>query len=181
LSAQASAQANADASVQARSEAAVMAGLSAETRARLEAMFTGARERRLPTEPMKDRIAEGQAKGATEAGIVTEVGRTMGQLESAHSILVRSGRETPSEQEVTHGASVLARGATAAQLEAVVGRAPEGRPLGVALEVLADLTARGLPVENAVAQVSSRLAAGASDAQLIELKAGAGLGVGRKP
>jgi len=179
LAAQDSTRANAMA--EARAEAAVMAGLSAETRARLEAMFTKAREQKLPTEAMRDRIAEGRAKGAAEASIIAETSRAMVQLETAHAALVRAGRTSPSDEEVTHGASVLARGATTAQLEAVIAKAPEGRPLGVAFEVLADLAAKGLPVDNAVAQVSSRLSAGATDKQLIELKTNAGLGIGRKP
>lgn len=169
------------AQAQSRTEASLMSGFSAEGRAKLEAMFVQARDQKLPTEAMRGRIAEGQAKGAAEASIVAEVGKTMNQLETAHAALVKAGRTEPSDDEVTHGASVIARGASAAQLEAVAAKAPPGRPLAVAFEVLSDLAAKGLPVDQALAQVSGKLAAGASDRQLMDLKAHAGLGLGRKP
>src|SRR5882724_11419305 len=45
------------------SAAAAPSTFSAENRARIDATFAAARERNLPQEPIRDRIAEGQAKG----------------------------------------------------------------------------------------------------------------------
>lgn len=175
-------EAKADAKVQAQArEAAVMAGLSAETRTRIEAMFAKAHDRDLPTELMQDRVAEGRTKGAADAQIIAETAKTLGHLEATQSALVKAGRPEPSAGEISRGAALMGRGVTTAQLEAVIGKAPADRSLAVAFEVLADLAAGGVPVDQALTQVSSRLAAGASDHQLIELKSGLGLGLTKKP
>jgi hypothetical protein len=104
-------------------------------------------------------------------------------LETAHDILVRAGREKPQPQETENGATVLERGYTRAQLEAVVKSAPSDRSLVVAFDVLTRLVARGVATENALAQVRSRLEARATDAQINALAStnanvNAGLGAG---
>jgi hypothetical protein len=130
-------------------EAEILAKFSAESRAKLEAMLESAREKQLPTEPTTNRMAEGKAKGAPEPEIVAETRKVMGHLEAAHGVLVRVGREKPNPDEVSRGASVLARGASTADPEIVASKAPAGRSLVVAFEVLSDLADRGLPVERA--------------------------------
>ena len=126
------------------------AGLSAETRVRLEAMLQLAREHRLPTEPMSDRIAEGQAKGASEAQIIGATQHVEAQLEASQQALIQAGHPAPSGQAIASGAQLLARGATSAQLEAVASHAPSEHRLVVALSVLTELAAKGLPVEHAL-------------------------------
>ena len=148
-------------------------GLSVEGRARLEAMLHVARERYLPTEPMANRVAEGQAKGASEAQIIASVGRIEAQLRASQEALIRAGRSQPSEAEVARGAEVMASGATSAELEAFVRRAPSERRLVVAFDVLTRLTERGVPVDRALAVVGGQLSAGAADGQLISLTASA--------
>jgi hypothetical protein len=191
------AQSTTTARVESRTEASVKAKvppppahakLSAHAQARLEAMFEAAREKDLPTEPMEHRVAEGQVKGATEAQIIAAAAHSMAQLEAAHTAMVRAGRAHPSDEEVSRGASVIARGATEAQLQAFVRQAPSDRSLVVAFEVLTDLAARGVPVDRALAVVTSKIEARATDAQLASLGAtvgahgeaglGAGVGVG---
>jgi hypothetical protein len=167
----------------------VQNGFSAEGRARLEATFQAALEKRLPTEPMADRMAEGQAKGANEAQIIAATQQTEAQLEASQQALIRAGRQRPSDEEVARGAQVIARGATSAQLEAFVRHAPSGRGLEVAFEVLTQLSARGVPVDQALTVIGAKLEAGASDGRLVSVlgsanaQAGLGLGVGltRKP
>jgi len=170
----------------ARAESRTTAGISTETRTRVEAMIRAAERDGLPSEPMADRAAEGQAKRAPDAAILAAVARTRAELDASLAALHNGGREQPDRDEVTRGAQVLARGATEAQLEALVRRTPSERQLTVAFDVLTDLTARGLPVEHALAMVGSRLEAGASDGQLTaltasatsELNRNAGLGLG---
>lgn len=145
-------------------------GFSAETRARLEAMFETARRKSLPPEPMNDRMAEGQAKGASESEIVAAGATTLAQLETSQQALVRAGREQPSDEEIVRGAQILARGASSAQLTLLAGRGPSERRLEVALEVLTDLSARGVTVDGAIGAITT---AGAT--------AGLGLGGVRKP
>src|SRR4026209_1747589 len=95
-------------------------GFSAEARVRLEAMFRVAREKKLPTQPLADRMAEGQAKGASEAQILAATQQVAGQLAASHDALVRAGRAQPSDAEVERGAQLIARGASSAQLETLV-------------------------------------------------------------
>jgi hypothetical protein len=180
------------------SQSAATAGFSAETRVRLEAMLRVARERNLPTAPMTDRIAEGQAKGASEARILAATERVEAQLTASQDALIRAGREQPSDAEVERGAELIARGATGAQLEALArGQSSEHRLL-VAFEVLTNLAARGVPVDRALDVIGGKLdlAAGAqvggsANAGASRSGAGAGLGstvagtlgvsLGRKP
>jgi hypothetical protein len=188
----AGAEVEARAKAKAAAEAAIPADFSAETRAELEAMVKAAAEKKLPTEPMFHTMAEGKAKGAAEARIVRATARTMARLEASQSALIQAGREQPSDEEVSRGAQVIARGATEAQLKAFVKKAPSDRSLVVAFEVLTELADKGLPVDNALLRVSTRLQAGATDAQLktlpasIEIRggggasAGMGLGVGKR-
>jgi hypothetical protein len=59
-------------------------GFSAATTLRLEATIAAARREGLPTQPLADRIAEGQAKGATEAQIIAATDRAQAQLTASH-------------------------------------------------------------------------------------------------
>lgn len=176
----AAAQASAGAQAEARAQASVTVergeapripgGFSAETRAKLEAMFETARRKSLPAEPMKDRMAEGQTKGASEREILAASATTLAQLEMSQAALIRAGRDHPSDEEVVRGAQIIARGASGAQLALLARRDPSERRLEVALEVLTDLSARGMPVDRAITAIVS---AGAT--------AGLGLGEARKP
>src|SRR5579864_2769918 len=67
---------NAQASTTSSTSADVPSNFSAENRAKLDATFSAARQRNLPQQPIRDRIAEGQAKGATEAHFVDDAPNT---------------------------------------------------------------------------------------------------------
>jgi hypothetical protein len=162
----------------ARTESRTSAGISTETRTRVDAMIRTAERDGLPTETMSDRAAEGQTKGASDAAILAAVTRARMQLDASLTALHRGGRDQPDQDEVARGAQVLARGATEAQLEALVRRTPSERRLTVAFETLTELTARGVPVDHALAVVGSRLEEGANDGQ-VNGTAGLGLGAER--
>jgi hypothetical protein len=140
--------------------------LSPAARARLETTFREAERQEMPQEPIRARVAEAQVKGATEAQIVAAGARALDRLGAAHSAMVRAGRTRPNDEEITRGAEVLERGTTSAQLQALVTRAPADRSLSVALDAVLTLADRGTPVAQAMTQVQSRLAAGASDAAI---------------
>lgn len=135
------------------------ANFSADAQAKIDASFKRARANRLPERPMHDRIQEGRAKAATEAQIVAAVERTEARMEATQRAMVKAGRAQPSQEEIACGEQVMARGATEAQIEAFVRRSPSERSLVVAFDVLSDLTARGVAVDQALAQVSARLLA----------------------
>jgi hypothetical protein len=149
----------ADAQTRAEQEARVTSpripeGFSADTRIRLTALLEAARRQNLPEEPMTDRMAEGQAKGAGEDQIVAATARMLAELKASHSALVRAGQGNPSEEEVTRGAQAISL------------------RQDVALDVLLGLAARGLPVDRALAA----LEAGGSASTGIRVSLG-----GRKP
>lgn len=151
---------------------------SAEGRARLTAMYNDARKNELPPEPIARRVAEGQAKGASEVAILASAGKVSGNLQTTHDVLVRAGR-TPTADETAQGANAIERGFTEVQLETVIQRTPSDRSLTVAFDVLSQLAARGVPVTNALAQVQAKLDARAPDTAIRGLVNGS-LGVGRQ-
>ena len=111
-------------------------------------------------------MAEGQAKGASDAQVAAASSRTLVQLEGAFDAMVRGGHANPSDAEVSRGASLLARGYTSVQLEAVARKAPSDRSLTVAFDALSALQANGVSATSAVVQLEGQLAAHATDAQL---------------
>jgi len=149
-STQAETRAQADITVERGESPRIPGGFSAEARARIEAMIETARRKNLPAEPMADRMAEGRAKGASESQIVAATATTLVQLEMSQSALIRAGRERPSQEEVSRGAQLIARGATRARLTALAAREPSEARLEVALQTLTELTARGVPVDRAL-------------------------------
>ena len=132
-------------------------GFSAETRTRLSALLDAARRRNLPEEPMTDRMAEGQAKGAAESDIVAATARTLVQLQASQSALLRAGRETPSDEEVTQGAQLISV------------------HQDIAIDALLSLAARGLPVDRALSAIE------ASGSAVAGVRMSLGAGIGRKP
>ena len=140
--------------------------LSADAQAKVDANMRAANEMRLPDEPIRRRVAEGQVKGASEAQIVAASGRTLVDLQSSFDAMVRCGHSAPNDEEIARGAQLIARGYTTVQLEGVARRAPSDRSLVVAFETLTSLQARGASTAHAAAQLETLLAARASDAQL---------------
>jgi hypothetical protein len=180
LFAQASAQAESKTTVSANSPA--QAGserkLSAQAQSSVDGNIRVARERKLPEEPIRQRVAEGQAKGASDAQIAAASGKMLLDLQNSFDAMVRGGRANPSPDETARGAQLIARGYTSAQLEAVTKQASSDRSLVVAFETLTALQARGVSTANAVAQIESRLASRASDAQLREVATNANAAAG---
>jgi hypothetical protein len=140
--------------------------LSADAQSKVDANLRVAREKKLPEEPIRRRVAEGQAKGASEAQIVAASGRTVVELQSSFDAMARGGHATPSDEEIARGAQLMARGYTSAQLEGIARKAPSDRSLVVAFETLTSLQAQGTPTSQAVTRLEGLLAGNASDAQL---------------
>ena len=141
------------------SQAATSSGgtrrLSADAQGKVDANLRTARERKLPEEPIRQRVAEGQAKGASDAQIATASARTLVDMQSAVEAMVRGGHTNPSDAEVSQGASLIARGYSTVQLQGVAHNAGSDRSLTTAFDVLTSLQARGVSNANAVAQVES--------------------------
>lgn len=147
----------------------VPAEFSAEGKAKLEAMYARAKEKDVPREPMAHRVAEGRAKGASEARIVASAEKVMANMEASQSAMIAAGHKRPDRQEMERAAHAMDRGVTAVQIEAMARKAPSDRSLVVAFDVLTQLAASGTPVARALAQVEGKLAARATDASLTSL------------
>jgi hypothetical protein len=164
----------ADARSQGRLETGIPASISADVRARLEVVLQKASERALPVQAIENRIAEGVAKGASEAQIILAASALEGRLEATQSAMFRAGRPNPSDGEVTSGASAMEHGASAAHIEVLATHAPSDRSLVVAFDVLSALAADGKPVAQALAQIQAKLDARAPDATIAAM---GGIGV----
>lgn len=171
---------HAQTSVQAQSKASINTSvlasggehrLGADAQSKVDANLRVARERKLPDEPIRQRVAEGQAKGASDAQVVAASGRTLVDLQSSFDAMGRGGHSSPSDAEITRGAALMARGYTSVQIEGIARKAPSDRSLVVAFDALTSLQARGVSTGRAIAQLEGQLAARASDAQLLAFAA----------
>jgi hypothetical protein len=70
-----------DVSATSSAQAGTNRHLSAEAQATVDANIRVARERKLPDEPIRQRVAEGQAKGASDAQIAAASGQTLLNLQ----------------------------------------------------------------------------------------------------
>jgi hypothetical protein len=137
--------------------------LDPDTRAAVVAVVDSAHGVGLPVEPIIQRALEGVTKGAAGARIVAAVRRLTVDLGTARTALGTSA----SEAELEAGVAALRAGATPDVL--VTLRDVRRPPLTVALSVLADLVASGVPADSAAAAVLV-LAPKARDADLVEFR-----------
>jgi type II secretory pathway component PulF len=124
------------------------------------------------------RVAEGEAKGASEAQILVAANRVKTDMEVTQEAMLAAGRAKPSADETERGAMLMARGVTAAQIEAMARRTPSNRSLVVAFDVVSQLATQGVPVTQALARVQAKIDSRASDAALLKLAGSATTGVG---
>jgi hypothetical protein len=137
--------------------------LDAATRPAVAALVDSARAASVPTEPLVQRALEGATKRASGEVIVAAVRHLAVDLGRAREAL----GSTASPAELNAGAAALRAGASQTTL-AELRHARRG-PLIVALAVLADLVASGVPVDSAAAAVLA-LARQARDAELVEFR-----------
>jgi hypothetical protein len=137
--------------------------LDPDTRARVMAVIDSARSAGLPTEPLVQRALEGVLKGARGDRIVAAVHRLATDLGGARVALGPSA----SAAELEAGVAALRAGASPSVLAQLHER--RRQPLTVALAVLADLVARGVPVDSAATAVLA-LAPTTRDADLVEFR-----------
>ena len=110
---------------------------------------------------------EGASKRADGARILTAVRMLARELGDARSAL----GATSSDAEVIAGASALHAGIAPAALSRMRASRTHGT-LTVALAVLSDLVARGVPGDTATTVISALTIAGAQDAELLRFQQG---------
>lgn len=137
--------------------------LDPDTRARVVPIVDSARGVGLPSEPLIQRALEGATKNAAGDRIVAAVRRLAVDLGTAREALGTKAT-TP---ELEAGVAALRAGATPAVLTRIHDvRRP---PVTMALAVLADLVASGVPADSAAAALLV-LAPTARDADLVEFR-----------
>lgn len=137
--------------------------LDPETRSLVVTVVDSARAVGLPGEPLIQRALEGATKGAPGARIVAAVRRLATDLGTARTALGTRA----SAPELEAGVAALRAGATPQVLTRL--RDVRRPPLTMALSVLADLVASGVPADSASAVVLA-LAPTARDADLVEFR-----------
>lgn len=142
--------------------------LPAEVAEHVLARIAEARARQLPAAALEHRATELATKGARPEDVERGVDRYADQLERGRSALVSGGRAHPADSETTAAAAALASGVDGSAVSALAKSAPSGRSLAVPLFVLSDLTARGLPSDEALARVQADMQARATDRELQE-------------
>src|SRR3989454_7117616 len=137
--------------------------LDPDTRSAVAAVVDSARVARVPIEPIIQRALEGATKGAPSTRIVAAVRKLAVDLGTARTALGTSA----SEAELEAAVAALRAGAT----PQVIAHLRDVRrpPLTIALSVLADLVASGVPADSAAAAVLA-LAPKARDADLVEFR-----------
>jgi hypothetical protein len=137
--------------------------LDPDTRSAVAAVVDSAHGAGLPVEPIIQRALEGATKGAQGARIVAAVRRLAVDLGTARTALGTSA----SEAELEAAVAALRAGATQEVLVHI--RDVRRPPLTMALAVVADLVASGVPADSAAAAVLA-LAPKARDADLLEFR-----------
>ncbi|MGI8618546.1 MAG: hypothetical protein ACR2L6_05580 [Gemmatimonadaceae bacterium] len=136
--------------------------LDARTATAVTRVLDSARARSLPTEPLVQKALQGAAKRAPSERVVAAVRELMGELTTARAAL--GARST--EAELVAGAGALHAGvpaATVTRIRSVRG----GQSVTVAVGTLADLVARGVPVEAAVNAILALAGRGVADSDFL--------------
>jgi hypothetical protein len=150
----------------------------ARARAALERVIDSALVAGVPAEPLVDKALEGSSKGASPESILRVVRTLAGDLAAARRTL--GGGSLVGE--LTAGAAALRAGVDPDALRALRRDRP-GQPLVVAIGVLTDLIARGVPADGAARSVLALTKAGAVDEQLVAFRRDVerDIGVGAPP
>ncbi|HEX5438289.1 MAG TPA: hypothetical protein VFW98_14130 [Gemmatimonadaceae bacterium] len=148
----------------AQQEARLDGRVDAATRARLTVVLDSAHAAGLPADPLVNKALEGASKGATGDRIVAAVRRLAADMTRARTALGAA-----STAELVAGAAAIHGGADPALLNRLRTQRP-GASLEVALAVLTDLMARGVPADTATRAVVALVGTRARDAELVAFR-----------
>lgn len=156
--------------------------LPADVAERVLARIADARAHQLPADALENRALKFAAKGVDPRNIERSINEQALRMESAKSALEKGRGAGAAGDEIEAGAEAMRKGVDGEEVSLLARNAPHNRSLAVPLFVIGSLADRGLPADQALQRVLSRLQARVSDADL-ETMAGdgsaAGVGVGR--
>jgi hypothetical protein len=130
------------------------------------ARVNDAMSRGLPGEAMANLALEGVVKGRSGEEVLAAVTLLANEMATAAGAFARAGH-APGDGEVEAATAAMRMGVDGEAVSALASSAPSGRSLAVPLLVLGGLAERGLPSDAAVAAVQERLAAHATDSELV--------------
>jgi len=148
-------------------DARLDARLDAHTRDAVVALIDSVRAEGIPSEPLVQKALEGASKHADGPRILTAVRMLARELGDARAALGPASTDA----EVIAGASALHAGIAPSALSHMRASRAHGS-LTVALAVLTDLIARGVPGDTATTVISALTDAGAPDAELLRFQQG---------
>lgn len=155
--------------------------LPADVAERVLARIDAARSRELPPQAvaaLENRALKYAARGVAAADVERAIGEHADRMLSARDA-IESARTAKAEgDEIDAGAEAMRQGVDGASVSELAKSAPSGRSLAVPLFVVGNLVARGLPADDALAQVRDRLTARATDRELERLAGAPGRGRG---
>jgi hypothetical protein len=125
-----------------------------------------ARQQGLPAHSMANHALEGVAKGRSAPEVLASVELLVADMGRAQEALQTAQRNVAAG-EVEAATAAMRMGVDGAEVSALASEGPSGRTLAVPLLVIGGLVERGLPADEALATVLSRLAAGVDDAALL--------------
>lgn len=155
--------------------------LPADVAQQVLARIADARSHGLPAAALEHRALELQAKGMAPSEIPNAVERSGAAMGRGKAALAAGGRTDPTDAEMAAAGTDMERGVDGAAISALARSAPSGRSLTTPLVVMASLVDRGLPSDEALAQVRDRLQAQATDDELAALPEQAQQGQEHRP
>lgn len=146
--------------------ARLTAALPADVARHVLAVIRDARSEQLPSEALANRSLKFAARGIAPRDIARAADEQLARMRTARDVL-RSARSTPPRSdEIEAGAEALRQGVKGPDVAKLAQSAPSGRSLAVPLYVIGSLVGRGLPSDQALQRVQSKLIARASDADI---------------
>jgi hypothetical protein len=140
--------------------------LPADVAARVLARIADARAHQLPAEALENRALKFAAKGVDPRNIERSINDQAVRMASARAALITGRGSNPAADEIDAGAEVMRKGVDGASVSLLAKSAPRDRSLAVPLFVIGSLVDRGLPADQALQRVLTRLQSRASDADL---------------
>jgi hypothetical protein len=146
--------------------ARLAAVLPADVARQVLSVIDAARADHLPSDALANRSLKFAARGIDPQNIAHAATDQLTRLRSARDILRSARRESPDSDEIEAGAEALRQGVHGSDVASLAKSAPSGRSLAVPLYVIGSLVSRGLPSDQALQRVQTKLAARASDADI---------------
>jgi hypothetical protein len=150
----------------ANSSSRLAAVLPADVAQHILSVVRQARTDGLPAEAIENRSLKFAARGIAPTEIARAADEQLARMRDVRDVLRRARPQSPNSAEIEAGAEAMREGVDGAAVSRLAQSAPSGRSLAVPLYVIGSLVSRGLPSDQALARVQSKLVARATDADI---------------